>query len=92
MTDAINQRTEEAAQRAGDQIREFGSRATGSTRAYSQLALDTYERAVRDYVEFERRAAEAAPVDWLGTAIGAHASIIEDMTNAYVRAVRSVMI
>ncbi len=81
----------ETAQRATDQVREFSERATGTGRAFGQLALDAYEQAVRSFLDLEHKAAEAAPVDWVGAAIGAHASFVEDVTSAYVRAARSVL-
>jgi hypothetical protein len=81
----------ETTQRAADQVREFGERATGTGRAFGQLALDAYEQVMHTFLEFEHRAAEAAPVDWVGAAIGAHASFVEDLTSAYVKAARSVL-
>jgi hypothetical protein len=80
-----------AAQQATDQVRQFGERATGTGRALGQLALDTYEQAVSSFVELEQKAAEAAPVDWVKAAITAHASFVEDMNAAYVRAARAVI-
>lgn len=82
----------ESAQRATEQIREFGERATGASRAFGQLALDGYEQAVRNFVEAEQKVAQAAPVDWVGAAISAHASFVQDLTTAYLRAARSVLV
>jgi hypothetical protein len=67
----------QATERASQQIREF-----------SQLALDSYERAVASVVEFEQKAAEVAPVEWVKTALDAHASFVKDISDAYVKAVR----
>jgi hypothetical protein len=79
------------ADKATAQVREFGDRAAGTTRELGKLALDAYEKAVASYVEFEQRAAEAAPVDWVKAAIGAHASFVQDINGAYVKAVREAL-
>ena len=81
----------ESPEKATEQVREFAERAAGTGRAFGQLALDTYEQAVNTLVEFENKAAEAAPVDWVKTAIGAHASFVNDLTGAYVKAARSAL-
>jgi hypothetical protein len=86
--DTANQATE----RATAQIREFGEQAASTGRNFSNMALDTYERAVASYVEFEQKAAEAAPVDWVKAAIDAHASFVKDVNDAYVKAVRGALV
>jgi hypothetical protein len=87
MTDS----TFHAAEQATDQMREFGERAAETGRSFSRLYIDAYEQAVNGFVDFEQKAAEAAPVDWMKTAIGAHASLVGEVNSAYVRAVRSVL-
>jgi hypothetical protein len=94
MTDAPYAATEqvrEYGERATEQVREYGERATESGRAFGRQAIDVYERAVQSAVEFERAAADAAPADWIKTAIGAHASFVADVNAAYVGAVRSIL-
>jgi hypothetical protein len=86
--EAANQATERATQ----QFREFGEQAAATSRNLSNMALDTYERAVASYVEFEQKAAEAAPVDWVKAAIDAHASFVKDVNEAYVKAVRGALV
>jgi hypothetical protein len=74
-----------------DQVREYSERATESSRAFGRQAIDAYEKAVQSAVEFERATADAAPADWIKTAISAHASFVADVNAAYVGAVRSVL-
>jgi hypothetical protein len=74
-----------------DQVSEYGERATESTRAFGRQAIDAYEQVVKTAVDFERAAADAAPAEWLKTAIGAHASFVADVNAAYVGAARSVL-
>ena len=78
----------QATERVTEQIRQFGEQAAAAGRGFGNLALSTYEQAVANAVEFERKAAEAAPVDWIKTAIDAHASFVKDVNDAYVKAVR----
>jgi hypothetical protein len=80
-----------ATEKGTAQVREFGDRAAGTGRAISELVLDAYEKAVASFVEFEHRAAEATPVDWVKAAISAHASFVEDINGAYVKAARDAL-
>ena len=85
--EAANQATE----RASQQIREFGEQAAATSRNFGNMALDTYERAVASYVEFEQKAAEVAPFDWAKAVITAHASFVGEINGAYVKAARAAL-
>ena len=74
-----------------EQVREYGERATESTRAFGRQAIEAYEQIVKSAVDFERAAADAAPADWIKTAIGAHASFVADVNAAYVGAARTLL-
>jgi hypothetical protein len=76
---------------AGEQVREYGERATESSKVFGRQAIDAYEQVVKSAVDFEKAAADAAPADWIKTAIGAHASFVQDVNNAYVSAVRTLL-
>jgi hypothetical protein len=65
--------------------------ATETSRVFGRQAIEAYERIVQSTVDFERAAADAAPADWLKTAIGAHAAFVSDVNAAYVGALRSIM-
>ena len=69
----------------------YGERATESGREIGRQALDAYERLVQSAVELERAAADAAPADWIKTAIGAHASFVGSVNAAYVGAARTML-
>ena len=75
----------------GEQVREYGERATESSKAFGRQAIDAYEQVVKSAVDFEKAAADAAPADWIKTAIGAHASFVADVNAAYVGAVRTLL-
>ncbi|MGK5683278.1 hypothetical protein [Actinoplanes sp. URMC 104] len=76
---------------AGEQVREYGEKATETSRVIGRKALEAYEQFVQSTVDFERAAADAAPADWMKTAIGAHASFVQDVNAAYVGAVRTLL-
>jgi hypothetical protein len=76
---------------ATEQVREYGERATESSKAFGRQAVDAYEQVVKSAVDFERAAADAAPADWIKTAIGAHATFVADVNAAYVGAVRTIL-
>jgi hypothetical protein len=82
---------QETAERTTQQIRDFGERTAVAGRAFGELALDAYEETTKSLVEFEHRAADAAPVDWVKAAIGAHASFVQDVNAAYVKAARAIL-
>ena len=83
--------TTDATFAATEQVREYGERATETTRAFGKQAIDAYEQVVKNAVDFERTVADAAPADWIKTAVGAHASFVADVNAAYVGAVRSIL-
>jgi hypothetical protein len=86
-----NQATEQATEQVSQQAREISEHATVAGKAFGQLALDTYEKAVESFVELEQQAAETAPVDWIKSVLGAHAAFVKDLNEAYVKAVRGVL-
>jgi hypothetical protein len=75
----------------GEQVREYGERATETSKAFGRQAIDAYEQVVKSAVDFEKATADAAPADWIKTAIGAHASFVQDVNAAYVGAVRTLL-
>lgn len=85
------QQAQATADRASQQIHELGERTTEAGRTFGGLALDVYEEAAKGLVAFEQRAADAAPVDWVKAAIGAHASFLRDINAAYLKAAREIL-
>ena len=83
--------TTDATFAATEQVREYGERATETSKAFGRQAIDAYEQVVKSAVDFERAAADAAPADWIKTAIGAHATFVADVNAAYVGAVRNIL-
>jgi len=90
-TEQATTQTADAARQAIDQTRQFSDQATDASREFGRLMLSSYERAMDTFVEFEQRAAETMPIDWMKAAISAHASFIGDMNRTYVRSMHSVL-
>jgi hypothetical protein len=76
---------------AGEQVREYGERASETSKVFGRQAIDAYEQVVKSAVEFEKAAADVAPADWIKTAVGAHASFVQDVNAAYVSAARTLL-
>ena len=76
---------------AGDQVREYGERANETSKVFGRQAIEAYEQVVKSAVQFEKAAADIAPAEWVNTAIGAHASFVQDVNAAYVSAARTLL-
>ena len=79
------------AERAINQLQELGDRATEAGRQFGTLVLDTYERTVEGFVEFEHRTAAAFHNDVMKAAIQAHAELVNDINGAYIKALREAL-
>jgi hypothetical protein len=79
------------AETTSKQLQEFGERVVDSGRQVGRLVLDGYEQAVTSLVEFEKNAADAAPVEWIKEALNAHASLISDVNSAYLKIAREAL-
>ena len=79
--------TDEAVQR----IRELTERFIESAKAAGNQSLDAYEQSLRTLVEFQERAADASHMDWVSSVATAQAKFLQDVTNAYVSAARTML-
>ncbi|TMM33572.1 MAG: hypothetical protein E6F99_23795 [Actinobacteria bacterium] len=73
------------------EFNETATQAFGTGKELGRKALDVYEQAVDGFVQAEQQAAEAAPVDWLKTAVSAHATFVQDLNAAYLKAARELL-
>jgi hypothetical protein len=73
------------------EINETAEQAFGTGKELSRKALEVYEQAVDGFVQAEQQVAEAAPVDWVKTAVGAHATFIHEVNAAYLKAAREIL-
>ena len=73
------------------EFNETATQAFGTGKELGRKALDVYEQAVDGLVQAEQQAAEAAPVDWLKTAVSAHATFVQDLNAAYLKAARELL-
>ena len=81
----------DTADRTAAQLREFGDRAAVAGRELGEVFLDTYEKAVTSFVEFEQRAADATGNDLVKAAVAAHAQFIDDLNSGYIKAMRDAL-
>ena len=62
-----------------------------SRRAYARLAIDGIETTVGKAIQFERRFAEAIPLDWLREAIVVRTTVADEVKTAWVKAARAAV-
>ena len=79
--------TDEAVQR----IRELTERFIESAKTAGNQSLDAYEQSLRTLVEFQEKAADASHMDWVSSVATAQAKFLQDVTNAYVSAARTML-
>jgi len=72
-------------------IRELTERFIESAKAAGNQSLDAYEKSLRTLVEFQEKAAGASQLDWVSSIATAHASFVQDVSNAYVQAAREML-
>jgi hypothetical protein len=78
-------------QKAINRLQELGDRATETSRQFGTLVIDTYEKTVASFVEFEHRAAAAIHNDLMRAAIESHAEFVDDLSAAYIKAMREAL-
>jgi hypothetical protein len=80
-----------ASEEAVQQIRELTERFIEAAKAAGNQSLDAYEQSLRTLVEFEEKAAGASQLDFVSSIASAHAKFMQDVTNAYVSAARTML-
>lgn len=73
------------------ELNETATQAFGTGKELGRRALEMYEQAVDGFVQAEQQVAEAAPLDWVKTAVGAHATFVHEVNAAYLKAAREVL-
>ena len=80
-----------ASEEAVKRIRELTERFIEAAKAAGNQSLDAYEQSLRTLVEFEEKAAGASQLDWVSSIASAHAKFLQDVTDAYVSAARTML-
>jgi hypothetical protein len=62
-----------------------------SRRAFARVAIDGIETTVDNAIQFERRVADAIPVDWVREAIVVRTTVADEVKTAWVKAARAAV-
>jgi hypothetical protein len=60
------------------------------TKAVNRV-VDRYERDVARFVKLEHRAAKAAQIGWMKSALDLNAMFVQDMSAVYVKTIRAAL-
>lgn len=73
------------------QIRDMNERLIESSKSAALVALDTYEKAVESFTDFEQKAASATQLDWVNALAATHSKFITDLSSSYTKATRDLL-
>ena len=98
MTDNVQQNAQKAAQDALQsveatvaRIREFNEKLIETTKASGNVALDSYEKALKSMLDFQMQMAGASQVEWVNTVASTQVQFVQDLSDAYTRAARELL-
>jgi hypothetical protein len=80
-----------ASDEAVQRIRELTEQFIESAKAAGNQSLDAYEQSLRTLVDFQKQAAGASHLDWVSSVATAQAKFLQDVTDAYVSAARTML-
>ncbi len=76
---------------ATQQMRDLNERMIESSKRAALAALDAFEKALQGVGDFEKKAASATQLDWIGAAATSHAKFTSDVSAPYTTAVRDLL-
>ena len=78
-----------------DQAREYSELVLSNAKTFGNYALDAYEQVASTVLDAQAKAVDSVKVDWLPSivpaALDANVKFNEDVTAAYVKAVRATL-
>lgn len=74
-----------------DRIRDLNERIIDSSRKAGSAYLDTYEKALTSFADFEQRVGSQSQVDWVSTMTQAHADFTRDVAKIYTSTARDLL-
>jgi hypothetical protein len=83
-TDASAANVDETVQR----IRDLSNKAVELSKQNGLSWLDAYEKMLDGFLKLQQQAAQASPVEWVGTVANTNADLMREMSQAYLGAVR----
>lgn len=98
MTENVQQNAQKAAQDAVQtmeatvaRIREFNEKLIETSKASGNVALDSYEKALKSMLDFQMQMANASQVEWLNTVASTQVQFVQDISDAYTKAARELL-
>src|SRR6478735_3789099 len=76
---------------ASQSVRDLGERWKASSRNAGLVTLDAYEKVLNSVVDFEKKVASEAQVEWVSALATSHASLLSDLTGSYTAAARDLL-
>ena len=76
---------------ATERIRELNEKVLAAAKQTGNISLDTYEQTVNSVLDFSQKAADSTKVDWFSALAKSQASVITEVTNAYIKAARELL-
>jgi hypothetical protein len=83
--------TKQTTNRLSDQLWDTANCASAARREFAEQSLQNLEQTVDSIIEFERKIAEAIPVDWIREVMVVRTAVVNEAKTAYVRAARTVL-
>lgn len=72
-------------------VRDLNERLIDSSKKAGLVALDTFEKAVHSFEQFEQQMASASQLDWVSEAAKKHSTFVSEMTSSYTAAARDLL-
>ena len=76
---------------ATERIRGLNEKVLVAAKQTGNISLDTYEQTVNSVLDFSQKAADSTNVDWFSALAKSQASVITEVTNAYIKAARELL-
>ena len=76
---------------ATERIRGLNEKVLEAAKQTGTMSLDAYEQTVNSLLDFSQKAADSTKVDWFSALAKSQASVITEVTNAYIKAARELL-
>jgi hypothetical protein len=76
---------------ATERIRGLNEKVLAAAKQTGTMSIDAYEQTVNSVLDFSQKAADSTKVDWFSALAKSQASVITEVTNAYIKAARELL-
>jgi hypothetical protein len=77
---------------AAERVRELNERVLASTKKAGAVTVDTYDSALHTFADYTEKIGAASPIEWVSTITRAQADLTRDLTTAYTKAARTLLV